>query len=134
MRNIFKLFGGLFILICLGFSIKDTFKYDVECDLINYNKEQNKYVLNVRVVKINRENKERLLIASENVAINYVETDKLAESKNSCKAGFLKNGDFIFADKYDYKYCLKDLLKNDDILYGKYLTKTRSLIKNTEKD
>ncbi len=130
MKNIFKLLGAFLIISCFGFTnVKSDFKYEVACDIISYNKEQKNYILNVRVIQTNLENDQQLLISSENVAINYKDTGEFSVNSNSCKFGLLQNGDFIFPDKFDYDYCLKDLLENDVALYSKYLTATRDLIK-----
>jgi len=131
MKNIYKLFVASLVIACFGFTNhKADFKYDIACDIISYNKEQKRYLLNVRVIQTDLSNEQQLLISSENAGINYKNTDELSDNSNSCKIGLLPNGDFIFTNNYDYDYCLKDLLANDDTLYGKYLTTTRELINN----
>lgn len=133
MKNVFKLFGVFLVIICFGFTnFTNDFKYEIDCDIISYNKEQKMYLFNVRVIQTDLNNDQQLLVSSENVAINYKDTSKFSHHTNSCKAGLLENGDFVFPDKFDYKYCLKDLLVNDVSLYGKYLTVTRDLMKKIE--
>lgn len=133
MKNVCRLLGIFLIVSCFGFTnSRADFKYEINCDIISYNKEQKMYLLNVRVIQTDLDTDQHLLISSENAAINYKNTDKLSDNINSCKTGFMQNGDFIFPDKYDYDYCLKDLLANDVALYGKYLTVTRDLIKKIE--
>lgn len=133
MKRIYKLSAAFLVIICFGFTdAKADFKYEIDCDIISYNKEQKMYLLNVRVLQTDLSNDQQLLISSENAAINYKDTSKLSDNKNSCKTGLLENGDFIFTDNNDYDYCLKDLLKNDVALYGKYLTVTRDLMKKAE--
>lgn len=133
MKNILKLLGAFLIIACFGFTnVKGNFKYEIACDIKSYNKEQQMYLLNVRVIQTNLSNDQQLLISSENAAINYKDTSKLFDNANSCKIGLLENGDFIFPDNYDYDYCLKDLLANDVALYGKYLVATRDLIQKIE--
>lgn len=97
MKKVFKLFGTFLIVSCFGFTnVKADFKYEIDCDIISYNKEQKMYLLNVRVIQTDLINDQQLLISSENAAINYKDTSKLSDNKNSCKTGLLENGDFIF--------------------------------------
>jgi len=133
MKNVCELLGTFLIVSCFGFTnVKADFKYDIACDIISYNKDKKIYLLNVRVIQTDLSNDQQLLISSENAAINYKDTSKLSDNKNSCKTGLLENEDFIFPNNNDYDYCLKDMLSNDVALYGKYLTVTRDLIKKIE--
>lgn len=79
-------------------------------------------------------NGEDILVASENVQVGNgcpkKEAAKTAE--NRCEPGYLPNGDCVMASYMGdgYRDCLKDLLLNNQELYGQYIQVTRNIINN----
>ena len=108
-----------------------AYTFSVESDLVDNRYSKDCYILNVRVYMTDTVRNEKLLVASENTQVGNGCPKKSAKNVgNNCEAGYLPNGDFVFTTELgnSFKYCLKDLLLNNEVVYGKYLQVTRELI------
>lgn len=109
------------------------FKYRAEAILVDYGKIRDCYTVRVSVIITDMSTGEDLLVASENVQVGNGCPKKAAKAvENRCEPGYLPNGDYVMSSDMgdEYKECLRDLLLNNEELYGQYIQVTRQLINN----
>lgn len=101
--------------------------FSVQSDMINM--DNGCYTINVRVY-LTYEG-QTLLMANSNVQIGDCPR-KLGNDENaSCPEKEFK-GDYFYAVKYKYKYCVVDLLE-DEVIYAKYIIEKNRLIDSFKK-
>lgn len=107
------------------------FKYETESDFIDG--DSGCYTVNVRVYYIDIESGQKTLIANDNVQVGDCKGAKRMmnpSNSNACKAGYLPNGDYVFPNNTTNKYCLLDLLLDNEEVYNQYLKSVEETLRN----
>lgn len=107
------------------------FKFETESDFISG--DFGCYTVNVRVYLVNLESGQKTLVANNNVQVgDCSSTNKTVNSSNSndCREGYLPNGDYVFSNETTNKYCLLDLLLENEEVYDQYLVSVKETLEN----
>ncbi len=106
------------------------FKFETESDFIDG--DSGYYTVNVRVYLVNLESGQKTLVANDNVQVGDCKTNRMMNPSNSnaCKAGYLPNGDYVFPNNTTNKYCLLDLLLDNEEVYNQYLKSVKETLEN----
>ncbi len=107
------------------------FKFETESDFIDG--DAGCYTVNVRVYLVNLESGQKTLVANDNVQVGDCDSANRMmnpSNSNACKAGYLPNGDYVFPNNTTNKYCLLDLLLDNEEVYNQYLKSIEKTLEN----
>lgn len=87
------------------------------------------YLVNIRVYIIDLDTGQSNLVSNQNVQVGSgcgSNRPLNASQTNVCDGGYLPNGDYVVgSSSSNYRYCLLDLLLQDEELYEQYLAITK---------
>ncbi len=112
-------------------SSQKVIPFKIETDFISGNSDC--YTVNVRVYLVNLESGQKTLVANDNVQVGDCDSANRMmnpSNSNACKAGYLPNGDYVFPNNTTNKYCLLDLLLDNEEVYNQYLKSVEKTLEN----
>ncbi|HUH51629.1 MAG TPA: hypothetical protein VLZ11_05990 [Flavobacterium sp.] len=111
-------------------SSQKVIPFKIETDFISGN--SGCYTVNVRVYLVNLESGQKTLVVNDNVQVGDCETNRKINTSNpnACKAGYHPNGDYVFPNNTTNKYCLLDLLLDNEEVYNQYLKSVEETLEN----